>query len=358
MGMIDFTGAELNQMIIHKVGNKSDNQGIVISEGMSDLLDEGLEEVLLKYFLSPFKNQTTLYRFSHETNLNLNEIYMYVSNIFLNKDNFYQESINILKHLYEKSDHPRIKSGEFYLIYFKNCSIEEQLTDVIGIFKSENKDVYLKVEQNRREFTLNCEKGINVKKLDKGCLIFNQLSPNGYKVCIVDTVNKDGEEAQYWKDDFLRLVEIQDDNFHTKTYLNLCKNYCEDVYATLHRADKKDQAAFVNKTLNYFNINQEFDLDQFADEVIEDSKIIESFKNYKQDYEEANAIQVRSDFYISDPTVKTMKKKFKNLIKLDTDVEIKIKNPSADENNTQFIERGYDEEKGMYFYKIFFNDEE
>jgi hypothetical protein len=51
-----------------------------------------------------------------------------------------------------------------------------------------------------------------------------------------------------------------------------------------------------------------------------------------------------------------MKRKFKNHIKLDNNIEIKLHNAS-EQAQTQ-IERGFDENKGMYYYKIFFNEED
>jgi hypothetical protein len=63
-------------------------------------------------------------------------------------------------------------------------------------------------------------------------------------------------------------------------------------------------------------------------------------------------------FSISNPAVKSIKRKIKNLIKLDTDIEIKVKAPSAEASETSYIERGYDELKGMHYYKVFFNEEE
>ena len=54
-----------------------------------------------------------------------------------------------------------------------------------------------------------------------------------------------------------------------------------------------------------------------------------------------------------------MRKKFKSIIKLDTKVEIKVNpNPEEPNSNEKYMEKGYDKEKGMYFYKIFFNREE
>lgn len=356
MALYHFAEVNLDQLVIHKVGNKSKHEGMTIARELCKLDGVGDLELLLKYFLTPFKGET-LYRFYHEADLHLNEMYMYASKIFLDRSVFYEQSVNMLKHLYEKSDHPQIKSGEFYLAYLTGVRFGEDLVEAIGIFKSENKDLFMQVMQNRTDFDLAFAEGINIKKLDKGCLIFNVGSQDGYKVCIVDATKKQDEEAAYWKDEFLRVTEIQDDNFQTKTALNLCKNFCEDIYGQVYQADRKEQAVFINKALDYFSNQSEFDIDHFAEQVMEDPRQAEDFKSYKRDFEESNGLTGQERFNIAPKTVKAMKRKFKNLIKLDTEIEIKINPTPAEEDNTQFVERGYDAEKGMYYYKIYFNEE-
>ena len=74
--------------------------------------------------------------------------------------------------------------------------------------------------------------------------------------------------------------------------------------------------------------------------------------------EQNQGLQAAEAFAISSPAVKSIKRKFKNLIKLDTDIEIKVKAATPDSGEAAFIERGYDETKGMHFYKVFFNEEE
>jgi hypothetical protein len=50
------------------------------------------------------------------------------------------------------------------------------------------------------------------------------------------------------------------------------------------------------------------------------------------------------------------KKKIKTDIKLDTNIEIKL-DIDAPEAASEFLERGYDDDKKMHYYKVFFNVE-
>ena len=355
--VFDVLNVKLENLIIHKVGNKLRDEGIFVSPALCEMKDGDVEELLLKYFLSSFR-ESVVYKFFHETDIHLNELYMYVSSIFIDQDNFYTQSANILKHLYEKSSHPQIKGGEFYMAYFTDCMFNGQPVDAIGIFKTEKKETYLKITKYADEFVVGSDKGINVKKLDKGCIIFNVESPDGYRVAIVDTLKKGNNEALYWKDEFLRLMSVQDGYFHTENYLTVCQDFVENIYGELHQADRKDKVIFMNEAVAYFDKHSEFNLENFAQQVVKEPELIEQFKEHKQNYDINQGLETAEIFNISNPAVKSMKKKFKNLIKLDTEFEIKVKHSTSEIGNMQFIERGFDEEKGMNFYKVYFNEEE
>lgn len=355
--MFDFSEIGMEKLVIHKVGNKLREEGFILSAGLYEVTDGNLEELLMKYFLSSFKEKV-VYKFFHETDIHLNELYMYASSIFIDPQEFYGQSVNILKHLYEKSDHPQIKAGEFYTVYFSGCIVNGQQVDALGIFKTENKDNYLKVIDKRNEITLGAEIGINIKKLDKGAIIFNSESMDGYRVAIVDTVNKGNSEALFWKEDFLRLTSVEDEYFHTQNQLAICQDFVENVYGPVYHADKKDQVVFLNEAIAYFDKNNEFELEDFARSVVKEPELIEQFKEHKEMYESNQGLNPTASFSICDQAVKTVKRKFKNLIKLDTDIEIKLKTPTLEQGDTNFIERGYDEDRGMHFYRVYFNEEE
>ena len=68
------------------------------------------------------------------------------------------------RHLYNQSEHPKIQSGELYIAYFADCQLDDEITDAIGIFKSENKDIYLKPSDQNGDLEISYEHGINIKK--------------------------------------------------------------------------------------------------------------------------------------------------------------------------------------------------
>lgn len=357
--MVDFSDVIIEKLVVHKVGNRGKDEGFMVSSDLANISDEVLDKHLRKYFLSAF-NMDNPYRFTHDADLNLNEVYAYVKKVFAEPLCFQEQSVNILKHLYDRSTHPNIKSGEFYMVYFSNCIIEDRPYDAIGLFKSERKDNFLKVRDSHQRFQVEYQEGISVKKLDKGCVILNALEEQGYRVYVVDTTNKANETAIYWADEFLKVKEYQDQHFYTKSYIDMCTEFCQQA-ADEEKAytDKKEQALFLNDTINYFAKNHEFSLQDFNTAVLKDDpEIIEEFNAYKMTYEVVNEIDSTEFFEISPAAVKQAKRQIKNLIKLDTDIEIKIKNQVSSDTGEEYIERGYDEEKRMHYYKVYFNSEE
>ncbi|MDR0506725.1 MAG: nucleoid-associated protein, partial [Dysgonamonadaceae bacterium] len=191
----NFLEAKIYNFCVHKVGNKVADEGCVLSKN-TVVVNQELKKLLTHYFVSPFKS-SEYFNFYHDIDINMNEVFVCASKIFANPETLLEQSVNLAKHLYEQSTHPKIKGGEFYTVYFKDCIIDGETVDAIGLFKSENKDTFLKVFPKGEGFEIESEKGININKLDKGCLIFNTERENGYIVAVVDNTNK-GVEAQYW----------------------------------------------------------------------------------------------------------------------------------------------------------------
>ena len=57
--MLDFKGAAIEKIIVHKVGNRYQDEELLISKREINLADELLLDLLKKYFLKPFKESET-----------------------------------------------------------------------------------------------------------------------------------------------------------------------------------------------------------------------------------------------------------------------------------------------------------
>lgn len=344
--MLDFSQAYIDQLIIHKIGNRSNEEGVEYSERAVSLDDEITKELLLTFFVSAFK-EDIFWAFRHQSDIALNEVYSYAAALFDDESIFTEQSKKIAGHLYEQSDHPNIRNGEFYTVIIKDCLIEDELTDAIGLYKTENKDTYLKIKEKDSHFQPEHEKGINIKKLDKGALIFNTDKNNGYLLKMVDNINK-GKEAHYWKDEFLNIKAREDNYYHTDTYLKICKNFADEALSDI---EKEDRIALKNETLQYFKENDNFSAESYEEEVIANEEIGERFRDYKASYAENHELILSDDFEIAAGAVKKAKSKYKSVLKLDKNFHVYV------HGNRKNIEKGYDEERNQKFYKLYYDEE-
>ena len=53
--MFDFSQVQIDSIIVHQVGNKNREEGVVYSKQALELQEDFINSALLKYFLNPFK---------------------------------------------------------------------------------------------------------------------------------------------------------------------------------------------------------------------------------------------------------------------------------------------------------------
>jgi hypothetical protein len=342
--MIQAKSQSIQQISIHRVGNKLREEELRLSKSCINI-NEPICELLVRYFLSPFKN-ADYFNLHHKSDLMLNEVYAFAGRIFENPDNLYEQSVNLARHLYEKSIHPKIKAGEFYVVYFKDCVVEDEVVDAVGLFKSESKETYLRVYPSGDNFEINSENGININKLDKGCLIFNTEKERGYLVCAIDSLNR-GAEAKYWMDDFLHIRFRDDEFFQTGNLMSMCQSFVAQV----PDVEKKEKVEIMKKAVNFLKENDKVEFDDFAGQLLKESQMRKAFVEHKRTFEKERNVVIPDKINVSNEAVKKEAKKVKNVIILDNNYRITI------DGSTEYIEKGFDPYKEMSFYKLYFNEE-
>lgn len=349
--MINLFNTQIESLSIHKVGNKSRNEPLFISEEPYKLSDE-ITPLIKEFFLKPFREKEEKYfQFSHEIDLEYNEIFMQATRLFDSPWKAHEISTAITNYLYEQSNHPHIKNGEVYIAYLKNVSIDNETVDAIGIFKSEIKADFIELEEKGSHLDMILKQGISLEKLDKGALIFNYKKEEGYKILTVDSNRYD---ARYWLEHFLSVDAFHDENFYTKSYLKFAHDFAKEVVAPAE--DRKEEVMFMNRAINHFAKNDDFEESAFLNEVLDNPDLISEFKSFKVDKGEKYSIEDLTTFPISNTAVTEARKKIKNIIELDTNITIKMDfvNPESAE---KYLEKGWDEEKQMYYYLVYFNKE-
>jgi hypothetical protein len=345
--MSNYSVNDISKIAIHNVGNKVNDEGLYLSKKVA-VFNSNLKNLLLSYFVSPFKS-SEYFNLYHDSDLNLNEVYVYVAKIFEKPNSLFEQSVLIAKHLYNSSTHPNIKGGEFYTVFFKDCEFEGKVVEAIGLFKSESKDTFLKVNPTDEFYEIESDSGININKLDKGCLIFNTEKENGYVVSVVDNASR-GQDAVYWVDSFLQLTQRQDNYHNTKNILSLYKKFVTKELPQEYEVSKADQADFLNKSIQFFKEKDSFDLQEFTHEVIQQPELIKRFNTFKEDYQNETETVIDDNFTISESAFKKQARVFKSVLKLDKNFHIYI------HGNREMIEQGVDKD-GRKYYKIYYNEE-
>ncbi|MFY7652400.1 MAG: nucleoid-associated protein [Chitinophagaceae bacterium] len=189
-----------------------------------------------------------------------------------------------------------------------------------------------------------------INNLDKGCLIFNYIVAEGYSVCVVDKINKQ-QEAQYWVNDFLQVTPYNNQYHATQNALSMCKLFISNELPEKFEVNKSDQIDLLNRSLEYFKTKEQFQLEEFAQEVIHHPEVVNAFNEYKQKFAEAKNLPITEEFDIHLSAVKKQERIFKSILKLDKNFHVYI------HGRKDLIEKGYDEMVGKHYYKLFFDEE-
>lgn len=347
--MIDFSTVALKKMAIHFVGNKGKEEGVFISKDIFTFFRKEVEESFLQYFIEPFRKVAEFYNFYHPTEIELNEVKSFATALFKETSAFEEVAGKIAKTLYDRSEHPNINSGELFVSYFTGCTFNGETVDAIGIYKSELKDTFIKLQQAGGSYDYQLDYGININEIDKACIILNTKQDDRFIVTVLDNLNK-SKEAKYWMDDFLKLISCQDSFHFTKSYLDIAKKFVTEGMPEIFDVSKADKIDYLNKSINYFKKNDHFAEEDFLQDVFQHTEVIDTFTQFKNKYSYDNQVVLDNDFNISNQAVKKQAKVFKSILKLDRNFHIYI------HGSKELIEKGTDAD-GRKFYKIYYEQE-
>lgn len=281
------------------------------------------------------------YEFFHETDIGLNEVYTYVKSIFDDESSFLEQSKHIATHLQSVSQHPNIKDGELFIGIFQNCLWNTEPKKAIAIVKIDEREIFLDVKNEQNKMIVHGIDGINVKKVNNMAVIVDMGADEAPAVFIK---TKKKEDVIYWQERFLK-IKVADENFHkTKLALTECKKYIlkEDSFTNT------EKLGFLNKTLDYFRNEEEFEVSDYIDSVFENAEPVQKdiIVNTVKPYETV----------ISESAIEKAEKSYKRKIKLDSNIEIQVNVRDIDQVD-ELIEVGYDETTNRKFYKIYFQEE-
>ena len=166
--MIDYSEGFVQHAAAHVVGNGVNGEKLKFSDEPLEIEDDGIQKLLLTYFLSGFTAPEYYAFTSDEGDYSVNPLFKLISGIFSNPHALYKTSIGIASHLYEVTLLPNIKSGDLYVAYLQNIRVGGNLVNAVGIFKSESKDSYLKLNTSTGVFKIKADAGKKEKRYRLG----------------------------------------------------------------------------------------------------------------------------------------------------------------------------------------------
>ena len=313
-------------------------------------LDSDMQVKMTEALLGRFSNCHERYAFHHSSSLEYNEVYSYVRALFGDGRSIYDQSVKIARQLFEVSVHPKIKPGELYVGTFSGVVDDEAVLEAVGIFKAETRSLFADVIPGDDDLDVQLKEGVELSRIDKGCLILNRGEDQGYELLIFDSNGK-GEEAQYWKDKFLGVLIKQNEFLQTQGFLTLTKNFVTQQLPGEFEVSKTEQIDILNRSMDYFKTHGSFNKSEFEEEVLHHEDLINSFRKYDENYRKTNELDQLNEFEISPQAVKKQARVFKSVIKLDKNFHIYI------HGDRQLIEKGYDDALQKHYYKIYFEQE-
>jgi len=231
--MIDVSFAQLENIAVHRVGNKIREEGIRLADKES-LISDSLCESLAQHYLLPLAKQGNNYEFFHESDLSLNTASSLSERIFDEQRSFIKHTQGIAKHLYSTSTHPNISSGELMFLLFSGIRIDKETTSALAILKIENREEFINIKESSGSFEIIEQSGISLSRIQKGALVL----PDSKGVCVVDNL---GQKTKYWVESFLKVSPRATSKSYAKISGSILKGITsriEDTQAAIDFSEK------------------------------------------------------------------------------------------------------------------------
>lgn len=337
---MDFKEAYIDKMICHRFC--LDKNKCLINHRVMDM--EKLDQIFLKdFFIKPFNREKIQYSFVHSIDLRYNIVYNTVIDIF-NGGDFIENSISIFKYLDSVSTLPTIKDGDIFIVKIEDVLVGETYCEAVGIFKIETKNEFIETTvDSSGNMNVSVKTGYTSQKMDKACLIvLTEDMPVGF---IIDK----SEDSKFWRQDFLGMETKATPYSQSKALVDLMENFVKDKLIKESTISKSAQVELVNNYTELVSKSESLDIKDLQAKVFQDKKVLSMFEEYRKIYEERENVNLETRLDV-DKTALNIPRKLRK-IKLDDTVELCLMKTG------NFIERGFDENKGRSYYKIYFSKE-
>ncbi|MEM9479330.1 MAG: nucleoid-associated protein [Verrucomicrobiota bacterium] len=344
---VNFSESAITALALAKVGNPIREEPLLVSKNLCKFNDREAD-LLTTCFLKPFRS-LDLHQLDGERGPQDNPLFRIATQVFNQDAPLIDAASEIAGHLYATSNHPNIKSGDLCISLVDGIIIGGHAVKGLCLIKSEMKVPFLQIRENGGDLTLKTQEGISPDKVDKGCLILDYQSEDGYAVYLFD---KSGH-THFWNHEFAGAIAVRNEEYLTKRYGEMCVEFAKSGMPETVNEEKRLEVA--NNALAYLNEANQFEIDDFT-ESFGGPKMVEEISEFKEQFENETGVELEDSFEISKPEARKAKKKLKGRVRVDTGAEVVFSSAFIDQSH-RYLERGYDQAKGMKYMKIFFSHE-
>ena len=299
--------------------------------------------VLKDFFVKPFSSQKAEFGFMHAVDLAYNVVYQCALNVFQGED-FVNCSQKIFRHLVSVSSQPSIKDGDVFIAKISDILENDTYYEGLGIYKIEKKSEFIETYTDKKgNMQFSIKNGFTSNKIDKACLIvFMQDMPKCY---LIDT----SKDAKFWRQNFLGLIPWANGYSRSKAVIQVFQSFVSEELAKNNCMTKDEQINMINKWTESVKSSEKVSIDEVSAEVLGKGEMQTLFADYCRAYEEREKITLGGSFEVDKKAISVPKKI--RTIKLDDSAEINLMKTGS------FIERGYDQNRGLNYYKLYFSKE-
>lgn len=233
----------------------------------------------------------------------------------------------------------------WFTVAWENFILDEYEGKALGFFFS----------NERKSFLANTEteaivlKGLPLSKPEYAALFIPE-NDSSWKLFVSEPGGQTALRTP-WTLSLFPFQPCYQDSFHAKQFFQMCKSFSEDVLVKEKKNNREEQVAFLSESADYAAKKNEINFENFKADVLKEPGLVDAFEGYQEKYTASKGWNPPDQFAMTDVDQKQIRKFVKSVIKLDKNFHIYV------HGNKERIERGFDEQKKLHYYTLWFDSE-
>lgn len=302
--------------------------------------DEWTAQLFNYYFLSAFGNESQgAWNVNHDRFAEINSSF----------ERFFQtgqlaELHALLSEKWAEISHLCDEEANWFSVAWSHFEVDDYAGPAVGFYFSHEKGSFLGFQSDEPVVM----RGLPLKKPDYGCLVY-PAGNDGMTLHILEPQKAEGGTS--WSQLLFPFFKLADDAFHARQFFKMCKSFSEDVLVKEMKQPRENQVNFLSESLDFTKDRSVLNFENFKNEVIAEPTIRDAFEQYSADYSETRNWNPPDQFAITEGIQKEARKYVKSVIKLDKNFHIYV------HGNKDRIERGFDDQRKLNYYTLWFDAE-